>query len=87
MSKSPRSPSGIDTFIGRKVRLWRLARGVSQERLAEMIGVTFQQVQKYEKGINRIAASRLFAVANVLGTPVEQFYPPFRAHPYRAPKP
>lgn len=52
----------------------RLELGISQERLAEMLGITFQQVQKYEKGINRVAASRLFDIAGALELPIESFF-------------
>lgn len=60
----------IDEQIGRNVRALRLAAGMSQERLAEMLGITFQQVQKYEKGANRIAGSALFRIAQVMNLPV-----------------
>ena len=56
------------------MRLRRLTMNVSQERLAEMLGLTFQQVQKYEKGVNRVAASRLWDVARALDVPVSYFF-------------
>lgn len=71
-----RSATALDKRIGRRVRARRLEIGMSQERLAEVLGVTFQQVQKYEKGVNRIAASRLFDIAAALDMPVAQFFAP-----------
>ena len=58
-----RSANLIDRRLGQRLRARRLEAGLSQERLAELLGLTFQQVQKYEKGVNRIAASRLFDIA------------------------
>lgn len=69
-----RTASTIDKAIGLRVRQRRLSIGMSQERLAELLGVTFQQVQKYEKGVNRIAASRLLDIARSLEMPIVQFY-------------
>src|SRR6185503_17286067 len=63
-----------DVEIGRKIRALRLQRGLSQSGLAEGIGLTFQQVQKYEKGTNRISAGRLQRIAEVLGVPVSFFF-------------
>jgi transcriptional regulator with XRE-family HTH domain len=60
--------------VGSRVRLRRMLLGMSQEKLGEHLGLTFQQIQKYEKGINRIGASRLFDLARVLGVPVQFFY-------------
>ena len=54
-----KTPNAIDSYVGARIRTHRQMLGMSQERLAEQIGVTFQQVQKYERGINRIGASRL----------------------------
>jgi len=61
-----KTPNAIDSYVGARIRTRRQQLGMSQERLAEQIGVTFQQVQKYEKGINRIGASRLQRIADVL---------------------
>lgn len=69
-----RSANAIDKKIGQRVRSRRLEIGMSQERLAELLGVTFQQVQKYEKGVNRIAASRLHDIANALEMPPARFF-------------
>lgn len=69
-----RSANAVDRRIGQRVRSRRLEIGMSQERLAELLGVTFQQVQKYEKGVNRIAASRLFDISAALDLPIARFY-------------
>jgi transcriptional regulator with XRE-family HTH domain len=69
-----RAANAIDRKLGQRVRARRLEIGMSQERLAELLGVTFQQVQKYEKGVNRIAASRLHSIAGALEMPVARFY-------------
>nr|WP_247749360.1 MULTISPECIES: helix-turn-helix domain-containing protein [unclassified Rhizobium] len=67
-------PNPIDIYVGSRVRMRRLMLGMSQERLADQIGVTFQQVQKYEKGTNRIGASRLQTIAGVLAIQVSFFF-------------
>lgn len=72
--RSSRRPNPIDAHVGTRVRLRRMLLGMSQEKLGEHLGLTFQQVQKYEKGVNRIGASRLFDIAQVLGVPVQFFY-------------
>jgi transcriptional regulator with XRE-family HTH domain len=64
----------IDAHVGHRVRLRRMLVGMSQERLGELLGLTFQQVQKYEKGVNRIGAGRLYEIAGILGVPVNFFY-------------
>jgi transcriptional regulator with XRE-family HTH domain len=64
----------IDLAIGSRLRLRRLAMGFSQETLARALGITFQQIQKYERGTNRIFASRLFHLARVLRVPVSYFF-------------
>lgn len=69
-----KSPNPIDVHVGGRVRLRRMMIGMSQEKLGEMLGLTFQQVQKYEKGANRIGASRLYHMAQILGVPVQFFY-------------
>ncbi|MSO80831.1 MAG: XRE family transcriptional regulator [Alphaproteobacteria bacterium] len=66
-------PNPVDVHVGGRVRLRRTLLGMSQERLAEAIGLTFKQVQKYERGANRIGASRLFDLSLVLGVPVSFF--------------
>src|SRR5579862_1983547 len=67
-------PNPIDVHVGSRVRLRRNMLGLSQEKLGEAIGLTFQQVQKYERGANRIGASRLLELSRVLGVPVTFFY-------------
>jgi transcriptional regulator with XRE-family HTH domain len=69
-----RAANAVDRKLGQRVRARRLEIGMSQERLAELLGVTFQQVQKYEKGVNRMAASRLFDVSGALDMPVARFF-------------
>jgi transcriptional regulator with XRE-family HTH domain len=72
--KDERSPTALDVTLGRRVRTRRLEVGMTQEKLAETLKVTFQQVQKYERGVNRIAASRLAAIADALNCPITYFY-------------
>jgi transcriptional regulator with XRE-family HTH domain len=69
-------PDPLDVMVGAKIRIFRIHRGVSQTDLAEQIGVTFQQVQKYEKGINRVGASRLSRIATVLGVSIGELFEP-----------
>jgi transcriptional regulator with XRE-family HTH domain len=69
-----KSPNPIDRHVGSRVRMRRLMVGLSQEKLGEALGITFQQIQKYEKGTNRISASRMHQIGRVLGVPVEFFY-------------
>jgi transcriptional regulator with XRE-family HTH domain len=64
----------VDIQVGNRVRIRRMLIGMSQERLGELLGLTFQQVQKYEKGVNRIGAGRLFDVSRILGVPIDYFY-------------
>lgn len=64
----------MDVHVGSRVRLGRVTSGISQEKLATKVGVTFQQVQKYEKGRNRISASRLYDIAHVLEVPISFFF-------------
>ncbi|WP_424959218.1 helix-turn-helix domain-containing protein [Hyphomicrobium sp. 1Nfss2.1] len=72
--RGSRRANPVDVHVGGRVRLRRMLLGMSQEKLGEHLGLTFQQVQKYEKGINRIGASRLFDLSQVLGVPVQFFY-------------
>src|SRR5262249_31047581 len=69
-----RSATAIDQHIAKRMRLRRIEIGMSQERLAQMLGTSFQQVQKYEWGANRISASRLLDVSTALRLPVEHFF-------------
>lgn len=64
----------IDIYVGNRIQLRRKLLGLSQEKLAAMLGITFQQVQKYEKGMNRIGASRLWDMSNILDVPVSFFF-------------
>ncbi|MBP5858217.1 helix-turn-helix transcriptional regulator [Marivibrio halodurans] len=70
----PGVPNPIDIHVGGRVRLRRTILGMSQERLGEALGLTFQQVQKYERGTNRIGASRLYDLSRVLDVPIAFFY-------------
>lgn len=67
-------PSPIDVHVGGRIRLRRTLMGMSQERLGEALGLTFQQVQKYERGVNRVGASRLFDLSRVLDVPISFFF-------------
>ena len=69
-----KTPHPIDVHVGSRVRLRRMLTGISQEKLGEALGLTFQQVQKYEKGANRISASRLYEIAAFLDVSVEFFF-------------
>ncbi len=69
-----RRPSSVDLTVGRNVRIWRLTRGMSQEQLAKRLGVTFQQLQKYEVGANRIGTGRLVKVAAALGVSIARLF-------------
>lgn len=69
-----KSPNPIDVHVGSRVRLRRMMLGMSQEKLGDALGITFQQIQKYEKGTNRIGASRLQHIARVLTIPVSFFF-------------
>ncbi len=66
-----KKPHPVDVHVGGRVRLRRSMLGMSQDKLGESLGLTFQQIQKYEKGVNRIGASRLFEIAHILGVPVQ----------------
>jgi transcriptional regulator with XRE-family HTH domain len=69
-----RKPNDVDAHVGSRLRQRRMLLGISQEQLAEMLGLTFQQVQKYERGTNRVSASRLFQLARALDTPITWFF-------------
>ena len=64
----------VDVHVGRKIRERRIMLGLTQHQAAEMIGVTYQQLHKYEKGINRIASGRLYVIARAMGVTVDQFF-------------
>ena len=69
-----KKPNPTDVHVGSRIRLRRNMLGMSQEKLGESLGITFQQIQKYEKGTNRVGASRLQAIATILGVPVAFFF-------------
>ncbi len=77
------TPNPVDVRVGARLRLRRNMLGLSQEKLGELIGLTFQQVQKYERGVNRIGASRLYELSRVLDVPVSFFFDD--TDPVRAP--
>ncbi len=74
MSRKGEYTEAIDRSIGKKIYYLRLAKGLSRQQLAEKIGVTHQQLQKYEKGINRISVSRLTLIAQALGEAIDYFF-------------
>ena len=69
-----RSPNPVDLHVGGRIRMRRRILGVSQEKLAEALGLTFQQVQKYERGANRVSASKLYEIAKTLQAPITYFF-------------
>lgn len=69
-----KTPNAIDVHVGNRIRMQRALKRMSQTTLADGLGITFQQVQKYEKGTNRVGSSRLLAIANILGVPVAWFF-------------
>jgi transcriptional regulator with XRE-family HTH domain len=77
-------PNPIDVHVGMRVRLRRTLLGMSQEKLGDALGLTFQQVQKYERGANRIGASRLFDLSRVLDVPVSFFFDDIKAETIEA---
>lgn len=74
LSRRGEGPNPIDIHVGVRLRLRRTLLGLSQEKLGEAVGITFQQLQKYERGSNRISASRLFNLSQVLAVPVSYFF-------------
>lgn len=71
----PRAPDRIDAFVGGRIAWRRTALGLSQTALSQRLGISFQQIQKYETGANRVSASRLHRIATVLGASIESFFP------------
>ena len=69
-----KNPNPIDVHVGNRVRMRRMLVGMSQEKLGDALGLTFQQVQKYEKGANRVSASRLYQMSSTLGVPIQFFF-------------
>jgi len=74
MMVAKKAPNTIDKHVGSRVRMRRMMLSMSQEKLGDALGLTFQQVQKYEKGTNRIGASRLQQISHILQVPVEFFF-------------
>ena len=74
MTENKKKPNPIDVHVGSRIRLRRTMLGMSQEKLGESLGITFQQIQKYEKGTNRVGASRLQNISSVLNVPVSFFF-------------
>ena len=74
MADLQRQPNPVDVHVGGRIRMRRRVMGLSQEALADALELTFQQVQKYERGANRVSASKLFAAAHVLQVPVSYFF-------------
>lgn len=74
MTENKKRPNPIDVHVGGRIRLRRNMLGISQEKLGESLGITFQQIQKYEKGTNRVGASRLQAISSILAAPVSFFF-------------
>mgnify|MGYP001400426534 CR=1 FL=1 len=72
--KTKGTPDNVDVHVGKRIRIRRSLLGMSQEKLAEAIGITFQQIQKYERGVNRVSAGRLFQFSKILEVPISYFY-------------
>jgi transcriptional regulator with XRE-family HTH domain len=81
-----KAPSPVDKHVGSRVRMRRMMLAMTQEKLGKALGLTFQQVQKYEKGINRIGASRLQQISHILQVPVEFFFKEAPSGPDTAPE-
>lgn len=69
-----KSPKELDRIVGRNIRVYRMAKGLSQTTLGDKLGVTFQQIQKYEKGVNRVGAGRLFEISKMLDVPLYSMF-------------
>ncbi len=76
-----KSTGSIDKEVGSRVRMRRISIGMSQEKLGDMLGLTFQQVQKYEKGTNRISVARLVDIAKILGVDIHFFFNGIKSNP------
>lgn len=72
-----KTPHPVDVHVGGRVRLRRMLLGMSQDKLGEALGLTFQQIQKYEKGVNRIGASRVFEISRILDVPIQFLFDDF----------
>jgi transcriptional regulator with XRE-family HTH domain len=71
---NPRAPKAVDIFVGSRIRHWRMLRKMTQEGLAKLLGLSYGQIQQYEKGTNRVGASRLNDIANALNVPISEFF-------------
>jgi transcriptional regulator with XRE-family HTH domain len=71
---STKAPNPVDKYVGSRVRMRRIMLGMSQEKLGEALGLTFQQIQKYEKGTNRVGASRIQQISEILNVPVSYLF-------------
>ena len=69
-----RKPDPVDIHVGKNIRVFRLAKGLSQTAVGDALGITFQQVQKYERGVNRVGSSRLSKLSQILNVPVSRFF-------------
>ena len=87
MDASLRKPSPVDAHVGARIRLRRKLLGLSQQQLAAQLGLTFQQVQKYERGVNRVSASKLYETAQVLQASVTHFFEGLEGESLIAPPP
>jgi transcriptional regulator with XRE-family HTH domain len=76
-----KSPNAADRHIGQRIRMHRVLLGMTQERLSEILGISFQQLQKYESGVNRIGAGRLPTLASALQVPVSSFFEGYTSDP------
>ncbi len=72
--KRGRSTAAVDDYVGARIRERRIMMGLTQQQLAETIGVTYQQAHKYERGINRVSAGRLYEIAHALNSPISYFF-------------
>lgn len=72
--RDPKKPDAVDAAVGINVRTWRIARGLTQAELAKRLGITFQQVQKYEVGTNRVSMGRLVKTAAIFGVPISALF-------------
>jgi len=84
-TRNPAASGPIDVHVGQRIRLRRTLMGLSQEKLGEALGLTFQQVQKYERGANRVSASRLLELSRVMNVPVSFFFDGAPGEPAAAP--
>ena len=79
-------PDPVDVYVGSRIRMRRTLLGMSQEKLSDQLGITFQQVQKYENGMNRVGSSRLFNISRALGVPIAFFFDGYREEGARTTK-